>query len=343
MKILVHSLVNLGDVLLSTSAIALLKKFYPDANVTMMIRPDVRAIIENNPIIDNVLIFDYKSKKNSLKSMWDFANEIKKQKFDMSISLDRKLRPAMLTWLARIPVRVGPSVVFDDIPSKVTLFYTNVVPIKHDLKNTLQAETYQEIIRGFTGKKGNERPVMAKISQKHQEKAEELIRKLPIGKKKIALCVKGTFPLKTWPKEYFKQVVEMLDKEYAASFFIIGAPTDKSYANEVIKEINVPIANFCNETTLVDLAALLQKVDLFITVDTGATHIAATIGVPMVVIYGCTSPNRWHPINENARVLTTNEECCPCHKKPHECVKPACLWNITPEMVFEKCHEFMAN
>jgi lipopolysaccharide heptosyltransferase II len=339
MKILVHSLVNLGDVLLSTSAISLLKRIYPDADVTMMIRPDVKDVIENNPIIDHVLIFDYKNKKNSLKNMWDFVSEIKKKKFDMSISFDRKLRPAILTWMAGIPVRIGPNIVFDDAPSKVTLFYTDIVYIKHDLKNTLQAETYQAIIRGFTGKKGKEEPVMANVSSENEKKAKELIRKLPVEKKKIALCVKGTFPLKTWPKEYFKKVVEMLNKEYEAAFFIVGAPNDKEYADEVIKEINVPVANFCNETTLVDLAALLRKTDLFITVDTGAAHIAATTRVPMVVIYGCTSPKRWHPINENTRVLTSNEECCPCHKQPNECIRPKCLWNITPEAVLEKCIE----
>jgi len=58
--------------------------------------------------------------------------------------------------------------------------------------------------------------------------------------------------------------------------------------------MNQPVMNFCGEMTLVDLAALIRKSDLLITVDTGATHIAATTGVKMVTMYGCTSPDRWH-------------------------------------------------
>ena len=63
-NILVNSLVNLGDVVLTTSAIALLKQAYPQAKITMLVRPVVREAVENNPVIDEVLIFDYKSKEN---------------------------------------------------------------------------------------------------------------------------------------------------------------------------------------------------------------------------------------------------------------------------------------
>ena len=102
--------------------------------------------------------------------------------------------------------------------------------------------------------------------------------------------------------------------------------------------------NLCGDTTLVDLAAIIGKADIFITVDTGATHIAATTGVPMITMYGCTSPRRWHPYNENARVLTTEAACCPCKIAPEACPtwpKPKCLWDITPEQVLEKCEELL--
>ena len=164
-NILVNSLVNLGDVVLTTSAIALLKKVYPQAKITMLVRPVVREAVENNPVIDEVMIFDYKAKENSLGKMWSMVKEIRHKKFDLSISFDRKSRPAILCWLAGIPVRVGPDRVFDDKPSKVTWLYTHTVHIAHDLANTLQAETYQEIVRQFAGIEGHELPVMARIPE----------------------------------------------------------------------------------------------------------------------------------------------------------------------------------
>ena len=184
-----------------------------------------------------------------------------------------------------------------------------------------------------------------KAREEAEAKAEELLSRLPKAEKRIALCVKGTFALKTWPKEYFVEVVEALAKRYDAAFFVVGAPNDREYADEVIAGMNrQSVMNFCGETNLVDLAALIRKADLLITVDTGATHIAATTGVKMITMYGCTSPDRWHPINKNAHVLTSRESCCPCSVREDECPsspRPMCLWNIQPEEVLEICYEML--
>lgn len=343
-NILINALVNLGDVVLTTSAIAVLKKAYPKARITMLVKPVVRQAVENNPLIDEVMVFQYKAKENSVGKMVEMIRTIKRHHFDLSISFDRKLRPALLCWLAGIPSRVGPDKVFDDKPSWVTWLYTDVISIKHDLNATLQAETYQTIVRKFTGITDYAEPVFARITPQAEKKAKTLLEKLPQGKKRIALCVKGTFALKTWPKEYFAQVVDKLAAQYQASFFIVGAPADRGYADEVIAAIRYPVLNFCGETDLIDLAALLTNVDLFITVDTGATHIAATTGINMITIYGCTSPDRWRPINKNAYVLTSKESCCPCTVRECECPsypRPDCLWHVLPDMIVTKCIDLL--
>ena len=344
-NILVNALVNLGDVILTTSAIALLKKAYPHARITMLVKPVVREAVEDNPVIDEVMVLDYKAKENGLSKMRAMIRRIRERRFDLSISFDRKLRPALLVFFAGVPVRVGPSRVFDDKASRVTWLYTHTIPIEHDLNQTLQAETYQAIVRGFTGQEGSARPVFARIEPRHVQRAAELMDRLPRAEKRFALCVKGTFPLKTWPKEYFAEVAQSLAEKYDAAFFVVGAPGDRSYADEVIRAMGVPVQNFCGETGLRDLAALIRASDLLITVDTGATHIAATTGTPMVTIYGCTSPDRWHPITEHARVLTSREDCCPCTYRAEECPsnpRPHCLWHITPPMVVEACEALLA-
>ena len=344
-NILVYALVNLGDVVLSTSGIALLKRAYPKARITMLVRPVVREAVENNPLIDEVILFDYKAKQNSFSKMRAMISELRAHKFDLALSFDRKLRPALLCFLAGIPVRVGPERVFEEKKSRVTWLYTHTIPIRHNLESTLQAETYQEIVRGFTGLSEHSRPQFARIEERNRARAEELLHRLPKAEKKIALCIKGTFELKTWPKEYFIQVVNELAWRYAAAFFIVGAPGDRAYADELIAESPVPIQNFCGETNLVDLAAVFMQTDLFVTVDTGATHIAATTGIPMVTMYGCTSPKRWHPINPRAKVLTTEESCCPCTCRPHECPsapKPNCLWGVQPDSVVKLCEELIS-
>ena len=340
-NILANALVNLGDVVLTTSALDLIKKNFPDTKITMLVKPAVKDAVIENPVVDDVIIFDYKPKGGTFKQTREMISEIRRRKFDLSISFDRKLRPALLTFMAGIPKRVGPSKVFDDDKSRVTIFYTDVVKITHDLNKTLQAETYQEIVRQFFKIDGHGTP---QFPLRISPKANELLDRLEPYKLKIALCVKGTFELKTWAKEYFVEVVEALAERYDAEFFIVGAPNDKDYADEVAAACNVKIFNFCGETSLTDLAEIFRKIDLFITVDTGSAHIAATTGVKMVTIFGCTPVNRWRPISPNAISLTSNEPCCPCKVQPEKCPsypKPNCLYNVKPADVIKAAIELL--
>ncbi len=345
-NILVYALVNLGDVVLTTAATALLRQEYPTAKITMLVKSNVKDVVVGSPVIDEVITFSYRSRENSFGAMFRMAKELRRRKFDLAVSYDRKLRPALLAFLAGIPERIGPSRVFEAKPSRVPWLYTKTVQITHDLDETLQVETYMAIVRGITGKPGTAHPVIAPPGKTDEDEAERLFARIPKAEKIIGLCVKGTFPLKTWPKEFFGSAVRELTKKYDAAFFVVGAPDDRSYSDEVIAEMGTArVLNFCGDTTLKSLAALLSKVDLFLTVDTGAAHIAATRGIPMVVLYGCTSPSRWHPVNENAKVLTSHEHCCPCHYAADACPsapKPDCLWHIGPNQVIEACDSFLA-
>ena len=340
-NILVNMLVNLGDVILTTSALDLIKKNFPDVKITALVKPVVKDALIDNPVVDDVIIFDYKPKVSTFKQTREMITEIRRRKFDLSISFDRKLRPALLTFMSGIPKRVGPSKVFDDNKSRVTIFYTDVIKINHDLNQTLQAETYQEIVRKFFQIEGHGTP---QFPRTFSIKANELLSHFAPNKFKIALCVKGTFPLKTWAKEYFVEVVDALSVRYDAEFFIVGAPNDKEYADEVIADMKVDVKNFCGETSLTDLAEIFRKIDLFITVDTGSAHIAATTGVKMVTIFGCTPVNRWRPISPNAISLTSNEPCCPCKVQPEKCPsypKPNCLYNVKPADVIKAAIELL--
>ncbi len=344
-NILVYALVNLGDVVLTTAATALLRRAYPDAKVTMMVKPVVRDAVMGSPVVDDVITFAYRPKENSVGAMLRMVKELKKRRFDLAVSYDRKLRPALLAFLAGIPERIGPSRVFDDRASRVTWLYTRTIPVTHDLDRTLQAETYMTIARGVTGQQGTARPAIAPPQREDEEAAERLLARLPKADKIVALCVKGTFPLKTWPKKYFGEAVRAIAAKHDAAFFVVGAPGDREYSDEVIEEMRpVGALNFCGETTLRSLTALLARADLFLTVDTGAAHIAATTGVPMVVAYGCTTPDRWRPINDNARALTSNESCCPCSFAADACPsapEPACLWNVTPDEAVAACEALL--
>ncbi len=340
-NILINALVNLGDVVLATAACDLIKKNSPDAKITMLVKSVVKEAVIDNPVVDDVIAFEYNARKNSLGKMYEVIREIRRRNFDLAISFDRKLRPALITFAAGIPRRVCPTKIFESKKSRVPLLYTDVIEMDYDLFSKPQAENFQEIVRRFFKIEGHGKP---HFPTNFSSNVEKLLSQIPDDKIKIALCVKGTFPLKTYPKEYFAEVVNSLRQKYNAAFFIIGAPNDKSYADEVIAEIGGGVLNFCGETSITDLAEIFRRADLFLTVDTGAMHIAATTGIKTVAFFGCSPVVRYSPINKNSVVLSSKEPCCPCSVREKDCPsypKPNCLYNVKPSEMIEAAVKFL--
>lgn len=339
-NILVHAMVNLGDVVLSTSALALLKQHFPDCRVTMMVKAVAAEIVQNNPVVDDVIIMNYQEKKQSLKSMVKLVRELRRRNFDMSISLDRKLRPALLTWLAGIPIRIGPDRVFDDKPNRVTKLFTHLVHTPDDFLHTHQAEIFQSILRGAFDIHGSAQPVIGQILPEHREKATALLGLLPAGKR-IALCLKGTYYLKDWAQEKFARLVEELSHQVQGAFYVVGAPGDYAYAEAMRQQTDIPVMNFCGKTGLLDYAALMEGSDLLVTIDTGGMHIAATTKVPIVGIFRCVSADRWHPLSPRSTVVAGKRMDCPAVKNPEGCPMHYCVGDIPVEDVVKAALPFL--
>lgn len=342
-NILVHALVNLGDVVLATSAIALLKQICPEAKVTILVKASSAELVYDNPVIDEVLVFQYKEKQKSWQAMWNLTQELRRRSFDMSISLDRKLRPALLTLLAGIPVRVGPDRIFDNKTSWMTKLFTHTIHTPDDFMNTHQSQLFQSIIRGIFKKQGTALPVIAKIMPNHREQAQHLLAQLPQATLKIGLCVKGTYFLKNWPQAKFVELVKKLAQTYDASFFIVGAPDDHEYAEQVIAQSDTSIVNFCGQTNLLDFAALIEMSDLFITIDTGGMHIAATTQTPVIGLFRCVSTIRWYPLSDKGYAVSGKRRDCLPVASPENCPMYYCVQDIEVEDVFTVAKQIIDN
>lgn len=333
-NILIQALFNIGDVIMCTSAIALLKKAYPKAKITIMVRPAAQEIVENNPIIDDVIVVKYQSKSLSLFYSLKLIEKLRSKKFDLSISFDGKHRSTLLVYFSRIPVRVLADGILYSIPNKRKKFYTHVISPDCILNKTHKSEVFQSIIRQFANIDGKETPKIGRIGDTNKLKAQILLRKIPQKRYKIALCIKGTLPTKNWPLSKFANLIDKLYYLYDSAFFIIGALQDRKYADELISKTTVTVENFCGMTNLMDLTALLESSDLFITVDTGPLHIASTTKVPIVALYGSTTPIQWGPLNNCNVVLYQNLKCSPCSfLSLDSCPEHTCMNSITVDMV----------
>lgn len=308
MRILINNLKNVGDVLLATAAIKLVRESYPSAWITLITVPHVAVFFQNHPLIDEVLPFNYKSKDNSFSSMFKMVKEIRKRKFDINISLESRLRPLILAVLAGIPVRVAGDGMdrYGKKKEWYSFLFTNYYPINMQQKEH-QSETFMKVVRPFLhlSEQATARPSLPPASEESKKRMKALLR-IDAEKQhacKFLFCVRGTHPEKNWPPEYFAEVMDATSKKYGADCYIIGAAADCEYAENVRAICQSNVKNICGKTKPTDLVALFNTADLLVSVDTGTAHIAATTDIPIVSIFLCTNPIQWHPLSDKAKVL----------------------------------------
>ncbi|MEI6286660.1 MAG: glycosyltransferase family 9 protein [Bacillota bacterium] len=332
-KVLLTILVNLGDVVLFTAAAAALKHAWPNAKLDVMVRKAAKDVVENNPLINKVIIVDYASGKMSYSETWQFVKRLRGEHYDMAICFDHKLRSLLYLFMARIPVRIAVDGIFSKLPFGLKLLANKIVRTRLNSQRDHGVLHFLNVAAQITGKKYIEKVSVGKILPTNREKTEQLLADLPIGKRRVALCVKGTFPLKDWQPEKFGALIRWLTVEHDAACFVIGGPSDKAYAERVIEYSGVDCRNFCGKTSIIDMASILDQSDLLVTVCTGTVHVASTTQIPVVVIYGCTVPRRWHPLQKKYLPVWSMRACSPCTKKPEECLGKDCLCEISVEDV----------
>ncbi len=302
-NILINQLNNIGDVLLATSGVALLKKAYPEAKITMMVVPRVAELLQNHPLVDEVITFEYKSKQTSRREMLDIIKLVRSKKFDLNISFDYRLRPLLIAWLSGIPERVSGDYLYQSHPVWHRVLFTHRIPLRGQFTHCQQGEMFRQVVQELTGIKETLKPVMP---NPHQD-SEALVASLVGAEKenKIVLyCVRGTHEGKNWPAEHFAVVMKSLqERTPSLRQYVIGAPGDFPYAENVIGQSGVAVGNLCGKTRLADLPVLFERASLFITVDTGAMHIAATTPVPILALFLNTNCIQWGPDSEQATVL----------------------------------------
>ena len=140
-----------------------------------------------------------------------------------------------------------------------------------------------------------------------------------------------------WPAERFVDVGRALAAEYGARVVLTGSPPEREAAEDVRAAIAGDAINLAGETNVVQLAAVAEQCDVFVSNDTGTMHVAAAMGTPVVAVFSARDyPLRWHPYGEQHTVLRTEIECGPCFAEvcPYYDL-PKCLDAISVEQVLE--------
>jgi heptosyltransferase-2 len=286
--------------------------------------------VEGNPYLDKIIIYDKDGQHKSWAGSFEFARELKKEKFDLALILHPTNRVHLVTFLAGIKKRVG----YD---RKMGFLLTD--RLRHDKQTGQRHESeYSLDFARYLGIEAhNLRPFMP-LKQSSQLLRGRILQDAGIGAgdRLLAVHPAASCRSKIWPVESFAEAADKLAQNYGLKVVIVAGPKDLSLAKELQKQMKHPALNLAGKCSVSELASILKECVLFISNDSGPVHIASALDVPVISIFGRNqaglSPRRWGPLGDNSRVLHKEVGCVTC--LAHNCIKEfACLKAVTVDDV----------
>ncbi|PIQ85324.1 MAG: lipopolysaccharide heptosyltransferase II [Candidatus Omnitrophica bacterium CG11_big_fil_rev_8_21_14_0_20_43_6] len=337
-RILVARTDRLGDVLLSTPVIKALRKKFPQSHISMLVSPYTEDVLKGNPDVDEIITLDKDGKNKGWWSSFKLAWILRKKKFDLAVVLHPTSRVHLLTFLAGIPKRLG----YD---RKLGFLLTDRIKHTKQLGEKHESEYALDLVR-YLGIEPQDKALFMPIRPESEKWAQALFSQVGIkaDDKLLVIHPAASCHSRIWPGERFAEVADQLAGKYGFKVVIACGPKDMQKAEAVIKNMRTAALNLAGKTSISQLASLLKRSQLFISTDSGPMHVASTLGVPVITIFGRAqaglSPKRWGPLGEKKRILYKTAGCTVC--LAHNCRKDfACLKATTVADVLKAADEIM--
>lgn len=319
----------IGDLVMATPIISDLRRYYPDAYITVMCRSSICELLKEDPEIDELFCFSKVSPFSRHSEKRNIVEKLRKGKYDLGILLTNSLSSAWWFWQGKVARRLG----FTGDGRRLLL--TDRVAAPKDLERHHLVMTYKKLLEPLGIPLSETRPRLF-VTDKEKELVEALLRKYGVkeGAKIVGVNPGAAFgSAKCWLPERFREVTERLlqDPELFVVYFgdVTGAPLVK----EICNGLSPRVINLAGLTSLRELAALLTCCNVLLTNDSGPMHIADALGVPVVALFGSTNAIATGPYR-SGKVIQKHVSCSPCYKRTCP-IDFRCMKQITVEEVLE--------
>jgi heptosyltransferase-2 len=335
-KILVRGPNWLGDAVMCEPALRGLRGLFPDAQVTLLVKPAVADLFAGHPAVTRLLTYDIKGRHAGRAGKWALARQLRRQGFDLAVLFQNAFEAAFLTFLARVPRRYGYAT------DGRSLLLSDPVAVPDQRMHPHQVRYYWDLLKplGLTG----DPPVPELVVLSEEEQA--MVRRFAQGGLATTDLVVGINPgstygdAKRWLPERFAEVTERLCRTIhespgqQVSVVIFGAKGEERLGQEIAARLSSRSLVLSGTTTIRELMAAVKRCSLLLTNDTGPMHIASAFHVPVVAIFG---PTDWHttsPYGSAHAIVRQPVDCAPCLLR--ECpIDHRCMTRVTVDQVYE--------
>jgi predicted lipopolysaccharide heptosyltransferase III len=341
-RVLVIRLRALGDVVLALPVLGALRERFPGAHLAMAVDEAWAPVLEGNPDVDQVITLSRVARKGLFRGArrdLGFLREIRRGRFDLVVDLFGNPRSALATFLSGAPVRVG----YDFRGRRYAYTHRQPRDVLTGGEPIMRyaADVNLAMVKplGVVGRASAAR-ILLRETERHE--AARILQELgvdPARERVVALLPAGSWPAKTWPRERFVELGEILARREGTRVLLLWGPGEETLAREVAGRMRES-ALIAPPLPLRHLFALLASVDLFIGNDSGPKHLAAAVGTPTIAVFGPTDRRTWTPAGEEHVAIQHEVPCGPCNRRT--CDDLRCLWSVTARNVARRAEEMLA-
>ena len=347
-RLLIRGTNWVGDSILSLPALKRARVEFPQAKITLLVLPWVAGIYEDSTAVDDIWLYDRQGVHRGLSGKLRLIRELRERRFDAALLFQNAFEAAVLTRLAKIPVRAGY-----DRDGRGRLL-SHKVPVAPHVSELHQTYYYLDLLEQLLGCARTSQGLEPKptsqfvarimpditlvVSPERRQRARIRLQSQGVDFNRTVVGVNpGAFygSAKRWLSERYAMVLDRLIDERQASVVIFGSPNEVAIAEAIQSGMRSRPVILSGRTELSELIAMIACCDLFLTNDSGPMHLAAALRVPTLAIFGSTDEIATGPMSPASVVLNKRVECSPCLLR--ECpIDHRCMKRITVEEVVQQ-------
>jgi len=345
-RILCVRLDTLGDVLMTTPSIRALKYSSPRRRITLMTSASGAAAGRLIPEADDVLVYDAPWMKSAGSHVsgrpgldLDMVERLRRTTFDAAVIFtvysQSALPAAMLCYLADIPRRLAHC--RENPYELLTQWVRETEPdtcLRHEVRRQL------DLVATVGAHTDDERLSLAIPAEVNSSVGKMLARVIEDGRPWVVIHAGATAASRRYPPDMFAIVGRRLVQDFGYEVVFTGTEPERDLIESIQAEMGVTSHSLVGALDLSAFAAVLARASLLISNNTGAVHVAAAVGTPVVDLYALTNPQHT-PWQVPHRVLFQDVPCKYCYKSVcpeghHDClrlVEPARVLNAAAELL----------
>jgi heptosyltransferase-2 len=332
MKLLIRATNWVGDALLALPALRAVRSKFPDASISILARPYVADIYRGQGVSDELIAYAPIAEHRGWSGRNKLIANLRSRHFDVALLLQNAFDAAWLAWRAQIPQRIGYA------RDARSLLLTKAIPVPKSGEIPAHEKLYYlELVRraGWLDALPQVDRITLQVSDSARLHAAQVL--LDAGSRpharRIAIGAGASYgSAKCWPPERFAEWANRFLANNDADVILFGTAAEAPVSNAIIANMRRKPIDLTGRTVIADLPALLSQCHLFLGNDSGAMHVAAAVGLPVVAIFGPTDPFGTAPVTPRCTIVQQKPYCSPCFLRrcptDHRCMK-----QVTPDMV----------